>query len=253
MKTIKLLAIATLAIIGCGDNKAEPDARVRDSSTPDSGFPAAPTLGAQIDRMGRAAVNTALIRGFDPAGDATKQAYNEMPTKTEWFAPANVGEIMKNLAFIDVLDSGICGNARCETGETNVTCSADCGATTVPSGNGCGNQALYNGQAMGGGTPMATSYQALATVLADDELYLDTSKMTCALYLAVEFSVVTQSPNSTCGGRAPQYDVIDFSYSMLAMGIAGFVLPAFTPKVPDGVSAHADVSPTDFPFLGTPH
>lgn len=253
MKTINLLAIAMLAIIGCGDNKAEPDARIRDSSTPDSGFPAAPTLGAQIDRMGRPAVNTALNHGFDPAGDDEKQAYNEMPTKTEWFGMANVGEFMKNLALIDVLDTGLCGNGLCETGETTATCAGDCPASATPGGNGCGNQAMYNGMAMGGGTPNAMSYLALASILADDEVYLDTSKPACQFYLGVEFGVVTGGGNSTCGGRAPQYDVIDFSYSMLAAGVNGFILPAFTPRVTDGATAHTDVSATDFPFLGMPH
>jgi hypothetical protein len=258
MKTIKLLAIATIAVIGCGDNKSVPDAKMKDASNPDAEvFPAAPALGMQIDRMGRAAVNTALNHGFDPsaAGQTAKVAYNEMPTFVEWLAAANIGEFMKNLAFIDVLDTGVCGNGICETGETGTAagnCETDCGNTATGTGNGCGNQVYYNNQATGGGTPMATSYQALATLLAEDELYLNTANATCTFYLGVEFSVVTGGANTTCGGRAPQYDVIDFSFSMLAMGLKGFTT-SFMPLVSDGVAAHADVSPTDFPFLGAPH
>jgi hypothetical protein len=260
MKTIKLLAVAAIALISCGDNKQVPDATEKDGPAPDafcSNCPAAPTVGMQIDRIGRPAVNTVLVRGFDPtaAAQTAKVAYNENGNKTTWFAPANIGEFAKNLALIDVLDSGVCGNGKCEQGETNANCGAagqDCPtANQVGAGNGCGNQALYNGGA--GGNPNAMSYVALASILADDELFLDTSRMQCGLYLAVEFGVVTGGGNSTCGGRAPQYDVVDFSYSMLAMGVGGFTTDGtFTPKVSDGVGPHTDYL-ADFPYLGAPN
>jgi hypothetical protein len=261
MKTINLLAVAAALLLGCGDNKTAPDARVRDGMMTDTPivFPAAPTVGAQIDRMGRAAVNTALNHGFDSTAATVtdKKAYNEESSKTAWLAPARIGEFMSNLAIIDVLDTGVCGNGICETGEANVAgggnlaCTADCPtAAQVGVGNGCGNQVLYT--PAGGGGPAATSYQSLAGLLAEDELYLDTSKATCAFYLAVEFGVATGGGNTTCGGRAPQYDVIDFSFSMLAMGLKGFNT-SFVPQVQDGVAAHTDVSPTAFPFLGAPH
>jgi hypothetical protein len=209
--------------------------------------------------MGRAAVNTALNHGFDPAGDSAKVAYNEMTSKADWLGQANVAEFMKNLAFVDVLDSGICGNGLCESGEanvaagTNVACPVDCPtAAQVGLLNGCGNQVLFNGNPAGGGTPTALSYATLAGILAEDELYLDTGKTNCSFYLGVEFGVVTGGGNSTCGGRTPEYDVIDFSFSMLAMGLKGFS-NTFQPQITDGVPKHADVSATDFPFLGTPH
>lgn len=254
MKTINLLAVAAALLLGCGDNKTAPDARVRDGMMTDTPivFPAAPTVGAQIDRMGRAAVNTALNHGFDTTATAVtnKKAYNEESSKTQWLAPARVGEFMSNLAIIDVLDTGVCNNGICELGETNANCDDDCAVGQVGAGNGCGNQVLYT--PAGGGGPSPTSYQSLAGLLAEDELYLDTSKATCAFYLAVEFGVATGGGNTTCGGRAPQYDVIDFSFSMLAMGLKGFSA-SFVPQVQDGVAAHADVSPTAFPFLGAPH
>jgi hypothetical protein len=97
------------------------------------------------------------------------------------------------------------------------------------------------------------SYVALAGLLANDQLFLDTGKSICTFYLGVEFGVVTGS-SSTCGGRAPQYDVIDFSLSMIAMGLSGFSVDGlFTPKIQDLVPAHADVSAANFPFLGAPH
>ncbi len=297
MKTIKLLAITMLALAACGDNKSVLDASVNDAR-PDSmvPFPAAPTLGAQIDRMGRPAVNTALNHGFDPtqAGKDAKDAYNAMSDKAAWLAPANVGEFMKNLAMIDVLDTGVCGNGLCEASEANVAdgthtaCTLDCGAgvvggtcgdgicaagesdancptTSTPPGdcragetgsgiaNGCRNNILYNGLP-GGGAPAATSYATLAGLLADDELYVDTGAASCIAYLAVEAEAVIDIP-PTCGGRSPEYDVIDYSYSMLAMGLKGFNIATtpFTALVTDGATVHADVDQDVFPYLGAPN
>jgi hypothetical protein len=263
MKTIKLLAIAVVAMIGCGDNKTVPDARIPDSSPPDaycSNCPAAPTLGMQIDRMGRAAVNTALNHAFDntTAAQPAKVAYNEMSAKTDWLSAANVSEFMRNLAMVDALDSGVCGNGICEHLEDDTNCprsaggDCDSGQTGGALVNGCGNQVMYTPDSQG--MPTATSYQPLGLLLAEDELYLDTSKMTCTFYLGVEFGVVTGGGNSTCGGRAPSYDVVDFSFSVLAMGLAGFDVPnGFVPRVQDGATKHSDASDTDFPFLGAPH
>ncbi|HEY5945825.1 MAG TPA: hypothetical protein VIV40_10055 [Kofleriaceae bacterium] len=288
MKSIKLLGLAAVLLIGCGDNKSAPDARVK----PDApiSFPSAPALGKQIDRMGRPAVNTALNHGFDDpsaaATQAAKTAYNEMTAKTDWLAPASIGQFAKNLAIIDVLDSGICGNGRCEIGESGAnvgnTCAADCGADVTGGGcgdgfcntgetgttcaadcatgqtgsyvsNGCGNQAFYN-NSVPGLPPNAMSYVALAAVLAHDELYIDTSKGNCDRYLAVEFGVfVLGASPLSCGGRGLEYDVMDYSYSMLSMGVLGFSTDGnFTPKVQDGAGPHTDYSAT-FPFLGAPH
>jgi len=262
--TIKLLAVATLALVACGDNKTRPDAGAKKDAPPAdaqcSNCPAAPTLGAQIDRMGRPTINTVLNHGFDgtAAAQPAKKAYNEQTDPATWLA--NVPEFMKNLAMIDAVDTGFCGNALCEVGETggatntSPECMSDCGASTATTGTvttGCGNQALYNGTGMG--APMATSYQTLAGVMAGDELYLDTSKGVCAFYLAVEFGIATGGTNSTCGGRAPQYDVIDFTLSVGAVGIAGFTTDGlFQPKIKDGAGAHTDYTST-FPFLGAPH
>ena len=231
MKTIKLLAVAAIALISCGDNKSVPDARVIDAPPPDaycSDCPAAPTIGAQIDRMGRAAVNTALNHGFDPtaAAQTAKLDYNENGNLATWFDDAIIAEFAKNLAIIDVLD-------------------------TTATETGCGNQALYNGGAAGPANAM--SYFTLAAVLANDQLFLDTAKPTCGIYLAVEAGLILGN-YSTCGGRSPEYDVIDFSYSMLAAGLDGFDTSGgtFTPKIGDGVDVHDDLL-TEFPYLGAPN
>jgi hypothetical protein len=254
MKTTNLLVLA-LALLACGDNKNRPDAQMRkDGPGPDamcSNCPAAPALGTQIDRMARPAINTVLNNGFSglPAAGTAKDAYNADGNPANWVT-ANAMEFMKNLAIVDSLDTGFCGNNLCEVGEDGTSCAADCAAAGTIT-TGCGNQVLYNGT--GGGAPAATSYQTLAGILAADELYVDTSKSTCAFFLAVEFGVATGGGNTTCGGRAPQYDVIDFSLSALAVGIAGFSTDGmFTPDLQDGADAHLDYSST-FPYLGDPH
>jgi hypothetical protein len=251
--TIKLLAIATL-LAACGDNKETADARVSDGKPADaycSDCPAAPALGTQIDRMGRPAVNTVLTKGFtadQTAAGGAKDAYNADSSPANWLT--NVPEFMKNLATLDALDTGYCGNAICEVGENATNCDGDCDAAGTAT-TGCGNQVLYNEGL--GGAPKADSYQALAGLLAADEIYVDTSRGQCAFYLAVEFGVATGLGNTTCGGRAPQYDVIDFSLSMLAEGIAGFSTDGmFTPDLKDNAPAHTDYL-SAFPYLGEPH
>jgi len=227
------LAIAFLAVPGCGggggsstprDGAADhpgsggaaatdgPGAGGAGGSTTDGGFPAAPALGAQIDRFGRPAVNTALTHAFDTdmtAKNAAKDAYNAALPAT-W--PTFIPEIAKNLAIYDSLDTN------------------------------CHNQLLHSATADG-----ADRYTALATVLADDETFVDTSTGTCGQYLGVELKASGGAAASLvdCGGRTPLYDVIDVTYSALAIGA--------TSGVDDGVAADdKTASTTDFPFLAAP-
>ena len=236
---IKFFAVATIAVVGCGDNNKSIDAAVHH----DAPNPGVPTLGAQMDRLGRPAVNTAMNHAFDPActsaSCAAKDTYNQDATPAGWVAAyAGLGgtadEFAFNLAILDGLDS---------TGTTD----------------GCGNAVLYNGNPAGGGTAAATSYDVLAGILANDQLFIDTTVNVCDLashsnYLAVEFNVVTGVPNTTCGGRAPLNDVIDTSYTALAVGILGFSTDGqFTPAFTDGVPPHTDENNDTFPFFGIPH
>src|SRR5262245_23351859 len=122
--TIKILAVAAFALIACGDNRERVDAGGKMDGPPGdaqcSNCPTAPMLGMQIDRMGRPAINTALNHGFDgnaTAAQAAKKAYNEQTMASEWLT--NVPEFMKNLAIVDALDTGFCGNKLCELGEAN--------------------------------------------------------------------------------------------------------------------------------------
>ena len=244
MKNLTKLVIGLSAalVVSCGDDKAAPDAPKPIDAAPDSAPdafmpPAAPTLGAALDRMARPAVNTALVGTLDndPAKTAKKDAYNRGIDPTMWVNAMGglqldttrvIPEFAKYMGIYDVLDQGV--------------------PTTTIMGAGCGNTALYSA---------AMGYAQLAGVLADDELYVDTTKGSCNFYLSLEVEVATGGgvPHTQCGGRTLTMDVVDISYSLLAAGLNGFDAAAgFVPKVQDGAVAHTDVSNDNFPFLGAP-
>ena len=178
--------------------------------SPPTGLPAA---GPQIDRMGRAAINTALIGPFlDPGAGgprgALQDVYNAAALPDQWddrFA----AEMAGNLAIYDGLDRN------------------------------CGNQLLAGDSATPG------RYSALAGVLADDRLYVNTASGSCQIYLGVEGNAVG-IPNDDCGGRTPLEDTIDVSYSVLATG----ALSGVTDGVPEDADGTASLD--DFPFYAPP-
>jgi hypothetical protein len=216
---------ATLVIWGCGDddNTVTPkkDSGADTSTpTPDGGGadtgtakPPVPVIGLQVDRFGRPAVNTALNNTFEAntaTADTAKDAYNADGTPTGWSGKFQ-SEVAKNLAILDGLD----GN--------------------------CGNQIFAD--------PSKASnlerYGTLATVLADDRQWLDTSKATCTQYLAVELNATGKIPNQDCGGRKLSYDVIDTTYSALAIGAPT--------GVGDNIAAvETKVNGAAFPYLAAP-
>jgi hypothetical protein len=239
MKNILLLsatlvaAFSTSFVVGCsGDDSSVPtDAGTKDTSvpgdtgtTPDTGStadtgtgnPAPPTLGAQIDRMGRPAVNTALNHGFDgvaATAGAAKDEYNANSDPATWtkYAP----QIAANLAILDSLDNGV--------------------GTT----GGCGNQPFANNDAG------AARYGTLSSVLAADELWLNTASTTCTQYLGVELNATGAVKNTDCGGRALPYDVIDVTYTV----VSGTFPTAFG----DTIAADATkTGGTTFPYLADP-
>ena len=236
MKTLnKLLAVA-LTLAACGDDGG--GGKDAPGSDGNNNFPPAPTLGAQIDRIGRPAVNTALNAVFEPDAAkkaAQKDAYNQASNADAWAATevatgqTVVKEFAKHIAVFDMVDKG---------------------QANVPTPNGCGNGALYVPPAS------ATSYNMLAGVLADDQLYVDTAKGNCEFYLSLEVEAATQGAltHTACGGRTLIHDVVDTSYSLLTAGLNGFdAANNFTPRLGDGAGPHADVSLDTFPFLGAPH
>jgi hypothetical protein len=172
-----------------------------------------PALGTQIDRLGRPAINTAITDPFD-ANATTHGSKQDMYNAATPAAAKTTFEASfeANLAILDSLDT-VCGNQF----------AADKTKTD------------------------ATRYKALADVFLDDQLYVDTSSATCAVYLGVEANATGIIPNTDCGGRTLTEDVIDESYSLLAIGM--------TSGVTDGVSAddHVAAQTTTFPFLAPPN
>jgi hypothetical protein len=243
MKTLRYIApiLAVFALVACGGddsggNNNNPDSGAKDSGTadnnappPDGGsdtsvptdsgsdsaptFPQPPDIGAQIDRMGRPAINTATNHTFDAndaAKGAAKDAYNQEADTTKW--PTYVAEMEKNLAILDSLDTN------------------------------CGNQ-LFADKAK----TDATRYGTLAGVLADDRLWVKTDATTCTTYLAVEANATGIIPNADCGGRVPAYDVMNITYSAVAVG--NVTTPAL-----DGITAVPARSQNEaFPYVAPPN
>lgn len=221
-------SVISVAGYGCGDDDdavskpdsgnnpqtSPPDTGAPDTST---GNPPVPTLGAQIDRMGRPAVNTALNHTFDPNAattDPAKDGWNSNKDPQSWKS-AFTGEVAGNLAVYDGLDT-VCGN--------QAAASADAGSTTN-----------------------ILKYGALAGVLADDRLFLNTAGTTGDVYLAVELAATGIAPAVATdrGGRTMPMDVIDVTYSALAIGdVKG---------VGDGIAADpAKTNGVTFPYLAPP-
>ena len=215
-----IAVVAALAVLqGCGDDTDTfpplPGAGGADPGAGGAGgaaIPAPPALGTQIDRFGRPAINTALNAVFEPDADVRgtkKDEWNADSSPAEWSTKYKA-EIAKNLAVLDALD-GTCGNQIAAA------------------------EALT-----------AARYDVLATVLANDRLWVKTDAEECTAYLAVEANAVG-SENSDCGGRRLSYDAIDVSYSALAAGDPTGAL------VGDGVEADADTMGAAFPYLAAPH
>lgn len=231
-------SLALLVVAACGgDSTTGADGAIdHDGGFADAASePAPPVLGAQLDRAGRPLVRTLLIGAYaSAANQATlRAAYDAAADASAWRTttlPGNVTiehELAANLAVFDAFDRG------------------------QPTANiptpGCGNGLLY-------GAPVtAASYLPAADLFADDQIYVDTSKATCNIYLELEVQAASGGTIShlTCGGRSPSHDVVDVTYSVLAAGVAGLT-PQLAPRLRDGVSAHGDIKDT-FPFLGQPH
>jgi len=226
-------ASAGLVMTGCGDDAmtvtdsgtdtgVNPDTGVEPDTgiNPDAGieFPAAPTLGAQIDRTGRPAISTALLSTFeadDAVKGAAKDEYNANADPSTWGA-AYSDAFAGSLAILDSLDGT------------------------------CGNQLLADAD---DDTP--ARYAGLAGALAGDMLSLQSNPASGScdggVYLGVEAETlgVLGEGEGGCGGRDPNNDVIDRSYSVLAAGILTGVDDTITEDA-------ANHDPDVFPFLADP-
>ena len=148
----------------------------------------------------------------DGDGDNTKDAYNSASNRDTW--TNFTGDIATSLAILDSLaDSG-----------------------DDDDDEQCGDSFGFDADGLDAGT----AYQGIAGALADDRLLVDTSTLDCGEYLAVEAGV------PLCGGRTPNDDVGNRSYSVLTNGSLA--------DVSDGVDADdcAGHSNSEFPFLARP-
>lgn len=218
LTTIFALGLAAAAVGGCDDDTTSGGSMDMAASE----FPAAPSVGTtQLDRMGRAGVNTALTDPFFTvkADHETKQdAYNKAP-QAMW--PTFADQFAAALGVFDGLD-GVCGN-----------------------------QPLYAAGSADAGS--AGAYGTLAGILANDQLLLDSSQSSCdptKNYLAVEIGVILSAAPASCGGRTPLDPAINVTYAALSGDLA-------TGSVTDGVTGDSDTANaaqlTTFPFLGAPN
>ena len=104
----------------------------------------------------------------------------------------------------------------------------------------CGNQLLASTSATAG------RYRQLATLLADDRLWVDSTSGVCREFFAVELTELTAGPIGTdCGGRSPTYSAANIYRSLLANGTSA--------GIDDGLARDKrEHSSTTFPFLAAP-
>jgi hypothetical protein len=165
----------------------------------------------QLDRQGRPLTGNALL---GPLADENvsyqlKEEYNAAtPATGARFIP----EIQKSLALYDSFDGQ------------------------------CDNQLLADRQA-----PAAIRYRPLATLLADDRLWVNSASGVCTQLFGVELANLAGRREllGDCGGRSPNYDAVNVYRSLL--------VDASNNSVDDGVHRDERVhSATVFPFLAPP-
>lgn len=167
----------------------------------------APAAADRIDRAGRPAISAALISTFNPdARVADLDRFNRNGNDPEFR-----GIMATSLAILDGLDGT------------------------------CGNQLLFNGE-------LENPYGPLAGALADDQLYVQSDREGAgSAYLGVEAEAIgaVMPGQGSGGGRVPNDDVVERSYSVLVAGALG--------GIDDGVGSDDAEHDIDvFPFLAEP-
>jgi hypothetical protein len=165
----------------------------------------------QLDRAARPLTGQALLGTLasDDVSDQLKEDYNAATPAT---SGRFVAEIQKDLGLYDAFDSK------------------------------CGNQLLAAPKAA-----PAKRYLALATLLADDRLWVNSASTLCTQLMAVELAHLARriSLKNDCGGRTPNYNAVNVYRSLLVDGT--------NISVDDGVyKDDHEHSSTVFPFLAAP-
>lgn len=165
----------------------------------------------QVDRMGRPLTGNALLGSFadEATSDRLKERYNSATPAT---AAEFIPEIAKTLGIYDGFDGT------------------------------CGDQVFANKTEQS-----PARYGALARLLADDRLWIDSTSTLCGEFFSVELAALGRDASLAmyCGGRTPNDDAIDIYRSLLVNGT--------TKGVDDGVDRdERQHSVNDFPFLAAP-
>jgi len=161
----------------------------------------------QIDREGRPLTGNALLGLFSPQ-DVSDALKEQYNAATPETSAQFIAEIEKALGKYDAFD-GHCGNALLARNSTN--------------------------------------YREMATLLADDRLWVNSASGVCTQLFAVELSMRAGYEDllDDCGGRTPNYDAVNVYRSLLVDGTFN--------SVDDGVHKDDHVhSTTEFPFLAAP-
>jgi hypothetical protein len=163
-----------------------------------------------LDRMGRPLTGNALLGTLATAlvSDKLKEDYNHA---TAAMAARFVPEMEKTLGLYDAFD-GKCGN-----------------------------------QLLAGKVAAAGRYSQLATLLADDRLWVNSASQVCTQFFAVELAQLTgqRALANDCGGRGPTYSAANVYRSLLATGESV--------GIDDGLTRdEQDHSSSAFPFLAAP-
>lgn len=233
MRTSLFFAFSVAALIsGCGKNEMTADMAP-------AADPVKPALATnQIERMGRGTINVAVTNPFDLDYTAVGGGNGVNATRDLHSKDGNVQGWAARWTPILAITLGIYDGVD----------------------RNCGNQFGACGMAGGcavGSTPAAGRYNTLAGVLADDQLYMDTTKTNCSFYLAVEANALSvPGANTFCGGRTPLVDVVDVMYTAATVGAGGFPASAGAAfAITDGVTQDGETtdSLTDFPFLSAPN
>jgi hypothetical protein len=169
------------------------------------------TSDRQLDRAGRPLTGNALLGTLadEDVSNKLKEEYNAATPAT---SARFIQEIQKSLGLYDSFDGH------------------------------CGNQLLVDRQA-----EPSLRYRPLATLLADDRLWVNSASGVCTQLFAVELANLAGRHEllTDCGGRSPNYDAVNIYRSLLA--------DASNNSVDDGVHRDERVhSATVFPFLAAP-
>jgi hypothetical protein len=167
--------------------------------------------GKPLNRAGLPFVKNTLLGipfGADDASGVRRDQFNAaLPTTSAQF----IADFQKSLAFQDSLD-GQCGNQMLAASEES-----------------------------------PARYQALATLFAENRLWVNSASTVCRQFFALELANLAGQKrfSSDCGGRSPTYDASNMWRSLIVAGT--------TTGITDGL--HQDEHPpsaTEFPFLAPP-